>query len=165
VMARGMDAVRVWAAETEEAFYAGQMPEMVNWDSVMAGIEKQLRYQAGREALVQEAMRRAQAAGLGANVGQIREALGVGQTYTEIGQDVAAGMQTGMGGVDIAAQVTTSFEADLKKQQERYVTQGQLMVSWLATGVKDGTPALAGDLALALFPALQRLFANAGPRP
>ena len=164
VMARGADAVRVWAAETEEAFYVGQMPEMVNWDAVMANIEKQVRYQAGREALVNEAIRRAQAAGLGANVGQIREALGVGQTYTEIGQDVAAGMQTGMSGVNIAAQVTTSFEADLKKQQERYVTQGQLMVSWLATGVKDGTPALASDLALALFPALQRLFANASPR-
>jgi hypothetical protein len=165
ILAQGGDALKVWAAETEEAFYAGQMPEMVNWDAVMANIEKQVRYQAGREALVNEAIRRAQAAGLAVNVGQIREALGVGQTYTEIGQDVAAGMQTGMSGVNIAEQVTTSFEADLKKQQERYVAQGQLMVSWLATGVKDGTPALAGDLALALFPALQRLFANAGPRP
>lgn len=164
VLARGTDAVKVWAAETEEAFYAGQMPDMVNWDAVMADIEKQMRYATGREALVQEAMQRARAAGLGVSVGQVREALGVGQTYSEIGQDVASGMTAGMGGVNIAAQVTTTFEADLKKQQERYVTQGQLMVSWLATGVKDGTPALASDLALALFPALQRLFANASPR-
>lgn len=170
VLARGTDAVKVWAAEQERLFYSGQLRAEdwerggVNWDAVLADIQREMQAQQSREALINEAMQRAAAAGLGANVGQIREALGVGQTYSEIGADVAGGMTAGMGGVNIAAQVTTTFEADLKKQQERYVTQGQLMVSWLATGVKDGTPALASDLALALFPALQRLFANASPR-
>lgn len=164
VMARGADAVKVWAAETEEAFYAGQMPDQVNWDAVMADVEKQMRYQAGREALVQEAMQRARAAGLAASAGQVREALGV-QDPGAAGLDTAQSFTAGLTKADQAAQLTASFEEDLQAQQERWVAMGVLAVGWWSTGVKKGGASVARDMAMLLAPYLQAALAERSPYP
>jgi len=58
VLAQGADAIKVWAAETERAFYAGMIPEAIDWDAFDRAFEQFMREKAGREAMIQEAMKR-----------------------------------------------------------------------------------------------------------
>lgn len=164
ILAQGGDALKVWAAETEEAFYAGQMPEMVNWDAVMADIQRKVQEKAGREALVDEAVRRAQAAGIGISRGDVAAALGV-QDLVGTGQNAAQQMAQGVQQVNIAATLTAAFEEQLNKQGDQWRNFGVLTVSLMAEGAKAGAGLFARDLAMAVYPFLARFFVGQGARP
>jgi len=58
ILAQGADAIKVWAAETEQAFYAGMIPEAIDWEAFDRAFEQFMREKAGREAMIQEAMKR-----------------------------------------------------------------------------------------------------------
>jgi len=58
ILAQGADAIKVWAAETEEAFYAGLVPAEINWEAFQRDYEAFLTKKAGREAMIEEAMAR-----------------------------------------------------------------------------------------------------------
>jgi hypothetical protein len=164
VLQRGEQAVQDWAKQTEEAFYGGQMLDAVNWDTVLADIEKQWRRQQGREALVNEAMRRAQAAGIGVSRSDVSMALGVSDP-TASGQDANAAFIKGLTSFDPAEAITVAFGAAFEKQLGQWESYGVLAVASMTKGAKSGAGLMARELAMAVFPFLSLMFAGQGPRP
>jgi hypothetical protein len=164
VLAQGSDAVKVWVAEQERLFYSGQMTGQINWDAVLADIQRQVQEKAAREALVNEAVQRAAAAGLGVSRSEVAQALGV-QDPGAAGLETAQSFAAGLTKADQAATLTASFEQDLQGQQEKWVALGALAVGWWATGVKKGGASVARDMAMLLAPYLQTALAERSPYP
>lgn len=142
VLAKGTDAVKVWAAEAEQAFYSGQMPEAVDWGAFRQSAEKAIAQEAAREALVNRAM--LEVADLGLGRGDVAGLLGVADTSAEAA-DTASQLASGMKSVDVGKEFTDGFNAQFRAQETRYIEMGALSVSWIATGVRNATNAGAAD--------------------
>jgi len=110
-------------AETERKFYSGQLLDQVNWDAVIADVARKQQEGAGRENLINEAMRRVEEAGIAANYADVAAALGI-RDDTAIGMGAAEAFETGAKGIDVAAGITEQFIEQMKEQRVAYVEAG-----------------------------------------
>ena len=110
-------------AETERQFYSGQLPEMVNWDAMIEDIARRQQEEVGKQNLLDEAMRRAQEAGLGANYAAVAAALGI-KDDTATGIDAAAAFDQGAKSINVAANVTEQFVESMKAERVAWVEAG-----------------------------------------
>jgi hypothetical protein len=151
-------------AEAEHLFYSGQMLDQINWEAVIRDVQRQIEAEAGREQLIQEAMRHVGAAGLGASQFQVAVALGVAD-YTEVGARQGSQIATGLEQAGVAAKFTETFEQEFQQQEERWVLMGELSVEWFGQGIRQGvTPDFVELLVRVLAPRLEGALAH-GRRP
>lgn len=149
-------------AEQERLFYSGQMLDQVNWSAVVSDVERKVQEEAGREAMIQEAMRQVAAAGIGASQSQVAAAMGI--TGYTAGTGEAEQIGKGLSATGLGVQFTEQFEKEFNQQQQRWVDMGILSVQWMATGIERGTtPGVTQLLVNLLAPRLAE--ALGGPRP
>ncbi len=165
ILAQGQERVNLWVAQQERAFYAGQLPDQIDW----AAFERQYREQQAmaraKEALVQEAMRRVVGMGLQVDTQQVSRALGL-ELPPQDGAQFAQGFGEGARAVNVAAQVTASFSEQFQQERGTWMAQGQLAMGWLVEGMKTGlTPTQGRAWAAALLPYLVTALAQNGARP
>lgn len=156
ILAQGEDAIKAWAAAEEEAFYAGQRPDQMNWDAFIANARAEVEKQLSRENLVNEAMARLAAAGIGGlSRADVAKQFGVADTAT-VGTDMAQQTVTGMTTVDAGKQFTEAFNTQFRAQEARWMEFGSLSVTWFGVGVQNGVASGAADtLVNALVPRIQ----------
>jgi hypothetical protein len=111
-------------AETERQFYSGQRLDMVNWDAVLRSIAEKQQEEAGRQNLLDEALRRAEEAGLGANRAEVAASLGI-EDSNITGAEAAGQFATGAKSIDIAADITGQFVEQMKNQQQAWADAGK----------------------------------------
>ena len=109
--------------ETERQFYSGQMLDQVNWDAVIQDIARKQQEEAGRQNLLNEAMRRAQEAGLAANYADVAASLGI-RDDTVTGAEAAQAFEEGAKSVDVAAGVVEQFVEGVRAQRQAMVDAG-----------------------------------------
>ena len=109
--------------ETERQFYSGQMLDQVNWDAVIQDIARKQQEEAGRQNLLNEAMRRAQEAGLAANYADVAASLGI-RDDTVTGAEAAQSFAEGAKSVDVAAGVVEQFVEGVRAQRQAMVDAG-----------------------------------------
>lgn len=166
VLAQGEDAIRAWAAQQEEMFYAGRMPGEVNWGDFVQRAREEIANKQAREALVQEAMRQLQAAGLGMGATEAAELLGVGTAGAGVGGEMASTFATGLVSTDTAAAVTRAFQEQMAAQQATWERVGSMCIVWFAAGLKMGVTAETGrDIVVALWPFLAEMMNREAPLP
>ena len=150
-------------AEQERLFYSGQMMDQINWSAVVSDVGRKVQEEAGKEAMIQEAMRQVAAAGIGASQSQVAAAMGM--TGYAAGTGEAEQMAKGLTATGLGIQFTEQFEDEFIQQQERWVDMGALSVAWMATGIERGTtPQVAGLLINLLLPRLEEILMG-GARP
>jgi hypothetical protein len=166
VLAQGEDAIRAWAAQQEEMFYAGRMPGEVNWGDFVQRAREEIANKQAREALVQEAMRQLQAAGLGMGATEAAELLGVGTAGAGVGSEMASTFATGLVSIDTAAAVTRAFQEQMAAQQTTWELVGSMCIAWFAAGLKMGVTAETGrDIITALWPWIAEMMNREAPLP
>jgi len=149
-------------AEQERLFYSGQMLDQINWGAVVADVERRIQEEAGREAMIQEAMRQVAAAGIGASQSQVAAAMGI--TGYEPGTGEAEQMAKGLTAAGLGIKFTEEFEKEFQEQQQRWIDMGTLSVSWMATGMERGTtPQVTGLLVGLLAPRIAEVLMGARP--
>ena len=163
ILAQGEDAIKAWAAAEEEAFYAGQRPDQMNWDAFLENARREVEKQISRENMVNEAMQRLAEAGIGGlSRADVAKQFGVVDT-TAVGSDTAAQVVQGMTTVDAGKQFTDAFNAQFRAQETRWIEFGSLSVTWFSAGVQNGVASGAADtLVDALVPRIQE---KLGGRP
>jgi hypothetical protein len=151
-------------AEQERLFYSGQMMDQINWGAVVSDVQRKVQEEASREAMIQEAMRQVQMAGIGATQSQVAGALGV-TDYAAIGQEQQQALAAGFRADGLAVTFTDQFEDELGQQQERWVTMGTMSVEWMAEGIERGaTPEVTHRLINLLVPGVAEVLTG-GARP
>jgi hypothetical protein len=156
ILAQGEDAIKAWAAAEEEAFYAGQRPDQMNWDAFIENARAEVEKQLSRENMVNEAMQRLADAGIGGmSRVDVAKQFGVADTAT-VGTDTATQVVQGMTTVDAGKQFTEAFNTQFRAQETRWVEFGTLSVSWFGVGVSNGVASGAADTLInALVPRIQ----------
>lgn len=150
-------------AEQERMFYSGQMLDQVNWSAVVSDVERRMQEEAGKEAMIQEAMRQVAAAGIGASQSQVAEALGV--TDYGAGSGLTEALSTGLTAAGLGVQFTDEFSDEFEDQQDRWIELGSLSVRWMTQGMVEGvTPEVTGLLVSILAPRIQEAL-GLGARP
>ncbi len=145
ILQQGEDAIKAWTAAEEEAFYSGQRPQEVNWDSFIENARREVERQLARENLVNEAMARLAEAGIGSvSRAQVAAQFGVVDT-SATGADTTQQIVSGMKSVDAGKEFTESFDTQFRAQEERWIEFGSLSVTWFGVGIKNGVAAGAGD--------------------
>lgn len=139
-------------AEQERLFYSGQMLEQVNWDAVIADIARKQQEEIGRQNLLNEAIRRAQEAGLAANYADVAASLGI-RDDTVLGADAVKAFEQGAKSVDVATSVTEQFVEQMRAQRQAYVDLGQEVMAAVLEGSDNAiTPDLGKRFAKRIFP-------------
>lgn len=119
---RGMDkeSQNLWLKAQEEKFYAGGSPELVDWGGFKQQYQSQMMMEQNKEALIQRAM---QELGPGANLGQVKQALGVSD-YGDMGAQMAGGFETALAGMNPAQLLASRFTSDLAANKKLLVDVG-----------------------------------------
>jgi len=99
------------------------MLDQVNWDAVIRDIARKQQEEAGRQNLLNEAMRRAQEAGLAANYADVAASLGI-RDDTVTGAEAAQSFAEGAKSVDVAAGVVEQFVEGVRAQRQAMVDAG-----------------------------------------
>jgi len=160
ILQQGEDAIKAWTAAEEEAFYSGQRPQEVNWDSFIENARREVERQLARENLVNEAMARLAEAGIGGvSRAQVAAQFGVMNTGA-VGTDAATQLSDGMKLVNVGKAYTESFDTQFRAEEERWLEMGKLSVTWISSGVVKATNEGAADRLVkylydALLPKLQ----------
>ena len=94
IMQKGADAVKAWMAETERAFYAGRMPEQINWAGFDEAYAAYMAGKADRELLIQTAMAR-----VGGGRADVMQALGITSDMLGSSAALAESMAASAGGI------------------------------------------------------------------
>jgi len=151
-------------AEQERLFYSGQMLDQINWGAVVADVERRIQEEAGREAMIQEAMRQVQMAGIGATQAQVAGALGI-TDYKALGAEQGQMLAAGMRADGLAVKFTEEYESEWIAQQQRWVSMGKMSVTWMAEGMEAGaTPDVTHRLINILVPRVAEVLTG-GARP
>ena len=151
-------------AEQERLFYSGQMLDQINWGAVVADVERKIQEEAGREAMIQEAMRQVQMAGIGATQAQVAGALGI-TDYKALGAEQGQMLAAGMRADGLAVKFTEEYESEWIAQQQRWVSMGKMSVTWMAEGMEAGaTPDVTHRLINILVPRVAEVLTG-GARP
>jgi len=150
-------------AEEERRFYAGLMPEQINWDAVIRDFMRKQEEEAGRQAMVQEAMRRIQeATGMAANYAAVAEAMGI-PAGAVTGAQTAEALQEGIAAVDLGATVTEQFVTQMRAQRQTYVDLGVEMMQAVLEGTDEAvTPDVGKRFAKRIAPFIYDAFEAQG---
>lgn len=150
-------------AEEERRFYAGLMPEQINWDAVVRDFMRKQEEEAGRQAMVQEAMRRIQeATGMAANYAAVAEAMGI-PTEQVAGAQTAEALQEGIKAVDLGATVTDQFVVQVRAQRQTYVELGVEVMQAVLEGTDEAvTPDVGKRFAKRIAPFIYDAFEAQG---
>jgi len=160
---RGGKEAEAFAAEQEEAFYAGLRPDLIDWAAFDAAYAHLLEVKRGREALVQAAMARVGGKG---GKGDVMAALGIKGGADAAGLDLAAGFATGLATANLAKPMTEAFQKQLAGEEKNWIGMGRLSMNWFVGGLKEGTTKqVQQDIARALFPAFYELLMAREARP
>jgi len=152
ILAQGEDAIRGWAEQQQKLFYSGRMPEEINWGDFVARAKEEIANKQAREAMVQEAMRQLQAAGVSMSGAELQAMIG-GTPGASTGVEMAGAFGTGLVANDTALAVTSAFQEQMKAQQETWTLVGTLCISWFVIGIKKGiSPQTGREIVNALFP-------------
>jgi hypothetical protein len=158
----GMDAAQI--AEQERLFYSGQMMDQVNWGAIVSDVQRKVQEEAGKEAMIQEAMRQVQAAGITASEAQLASAMGI-TDYQGMGRDEGAAIAKGITAMGLGVKFTDEFTVEFDRQQDKWVTLGRKSVGWMALGMEQGaTPQVTELLVNLLVPRLYDAL-TVGARP
>jgi hypothetical protein len=165
ILAQGEDAIRGWAEQQEKLFYAGRMPGEINWGDFVARAKEEIANKQAREALVQEAMRQLQAAGVSMSGADVQSLMG-GTPGASTGVEMAGAFGTGLVANDTAAAVTRAFQEQMAAQQSTWERVGSMCIVWFAAGLKMGITAETGrDIVVALWPFLAEMINREAPLP
>lgn len=157
----GMGADQI--AEQERLFYSGQMMDQVNWEAVVSDVQRKVQEQAGREALIQEAMRQVQMAGIGASQSQVAAALGI-TDFAALGQEQQESLASGLTATGLAVKFSDEFKTEFEEQQGLWVQMGTSSVEWMAQGMEKGvTPQVTGLLVGLLAPRIADVLMGGRP--
>lgn len=174
VLARGADYVEYWVQKQEQAFYSGQLTSAdwtqggVNWEGFDRQLQQAMAQKAAKDALMAQAMQRAQAMGLGgASRLEVASALGIQMDPRTEGVSAAAQFSLGVSSTDMGSQFTSTFEAQLQKQEDRWVSAGEWAAQRMFEGIEKAmSPARAEQIVDAMGPAiLQYVAEHLGGRP
>lgn len=135
----------------EKQFYGGQMLDMVDWDALERTAREELTYKAGRENLLQTAMQKLAAAGVGMDKGAVAELLGLPADYETTGAERAADFLRGFDGA--AAEITTTVATEMRDQVDAWLQLGLDVADWFGDGFEEGiTPELIQAIIDAILP-------------
>ncbi len=166
ILAQGQERVSLWVAQQEQAFYAGQLPDQIDWGAFERQFRAQEAQRAAKENLINEAMRRVSGMGLSANVADVSRALGLQQAPgQETGARIATGFAEGVTGIDLGGNLVSSFERQMQGHADRWVKQGQWAMTQIMDGMIREMDALGPRFVGALLPALLQEMNRQGPRP
>jgi hypothetical protein len=158
----GMDAAQI--AEQERLFYSGQMMDQVNWGAIVSDVQRKVQEEAGKEAMIQEAMRQVQAAGITASEAQLASAMGI-TDYQGMGRDEGAAIAKGISALGLGVKFTDEFTVEFDRQQDKWTRLGKKSVEWMAVGMEQGaTPQVTELLVNLLVPRLYDAL-TVGARP
>jgi hypothetical protein len=158
----GLDAAQI--AEQERLFYSGQMMDQVNWGAIVSDVQRKVQEEAGKEAMIQEAMRQVQAAGITASEAQLASAMGI-TDYQGMGRDEGASIAKGISAMGLGVKFTDEFTVEFDAQQDKWTRLGKKSVEWMAVGMEQGaTPQVTELLVNMLVPRLYDAL-TAGARP
>jgi hypothetical protein len=142
-----------WLQQQLDAFYAGQLPEMIDWEGFDRQIQDRLAKQASRENLIAEAMRRA---GGMASRQDVAVALGLQLTPGEmLGGDLGESFTKAFQGANLGKSATDAFTESLEAELERWEEGGATAMGAFTDGLKKGIgPSVVRTLTDAIFPEL-----------
>jgi hypothetical protein len=165
ILNQGEDAIKGWAEQQQKLFYAGRMPGEINWGDFVARAKEEIANKQAREALVQEAMRQLQAAGVSMSGADVQSLMG-GTPGASTGVEMAGAFGTGLVANDTAAAVTKAFQEQMAAQQKTWELVGSMCIAWFAAGLKMGVTAETGkDIIAALWPWIAEMMNREAPLP
>lgn len=150
ILQQGEDAIQEWIAHRKEMFYAGMLPEEVNWDAFASEFQRQAQIEASREALIQRGMQELAARGIQVSEADVRGMLepgtGAAQTWTE---QIKKSLETQSPVTILLAQINTEMNAkvdDIKKSGTTFFETflsgvnetKQTTISWLINVLLPG---------------------------
>lgn len=83
VKAGGEQAINQWGQNLLDNFYAGLMPDQVDWDAFAAQFEKGLKQAAGKEALIDRAIKELEGRGITATRQDVVKAMGMESPFQQ----------------------------------------------------------------------------------
>jgi hypothetical protein len=138
-------------AQYEREFYGGKRLDEVNWEGLIAAGRSEVEYKAGQENLLQTAMQKLAAAGVGMDKGAVAELLGLPADYETTGAERAADFVRGFDGA--AAEITTTVATEMRDQVDTWLQLGLDVADWFGDGFEEGiTPELIQAIIDAILP-------------
>ena len=162
---RGGDEAKFYLMQQRQAWQSGQ------WDQLGAGFERdksidamvnevlaQQQEQQSRQAILDEVMSRPEIAALGFTENDVAGIVGLPQDYTEVGADRATALTEGLTSTDTGLSYATTFQEQIKAQEELFKATGATVAGFMAKGFADGIDSdTVEDMANAMFPYLYNL--------
>lgn len=138
-------------AQYEREFYGGKRLDEVNWEGLIAAGRSEVEYKAGQENLLQTAMQKLAAAGVGMDKGAVAELLGLPADYETTGAERATDFLRGFDGA--AAEITTTVATEMRDQVDAWLQLGLDVADWFGDGFEEGiTPELIQAIIDAILP-------------
>lgn len=171
---RSGDEAKFYLMQQKEAWQNGR------WDQLGPGFRRDESIQAmvdqvttqyendqARQAILDEVMSRPEIAALGFSQNDIAGMVGLPQDYTEVGADRATALAEGLTSTDTGLSYATTFQEQIKAQEELFKATGGTIAGFVAAGFTAGIDdTTAKDIANALFPYLEKLLnPDSGKRP
>jgi hypothetical protein len=171
---RSGDEAKFYLMQQKEAWQNGR------WDQLGPGFRRDESIQAmvdqvttqyendqARQAILDEVMSRPEIAALGFTENDVAGIVGLPQDYTEVGADRATALAEGLTSSDTGLSYATTFQEQIKAQEELFKATGGTIAGFVAAGFTAGIDnTTAKDIANALFPYLEKLLnPDSGKRP
>jgi len=158
VLAGGQTAMQGWFEQQSAAFYAGQLPEQIDWAAFDRQVQDAIAKQQAREALIQQAMARS-----GGALGKAQAAAMLGLPYNP-GEAVAGDVAKGLAETDYGKPLANALEEQIQAESEHLHAVGRTLGLYVLGGAKSAmTPQVGRDLARALWPYLVDLLPQERP--
>jgi len=158
VLGGGQAAMRGWFEQQSAAFYAGQLPEQIDWAAFDRQVQDAIAKQQAREALIQQAMARS-----GGALGKAQAAAMLGLPYNP-GEAVAGDVAKGLAETDYGKPLANALEEQIQAESEHLHAVGRTLGLYVLGGAKSAmTPQVGRDLARALWPYIADLLPQERP--
>lgn len=141
ILNQGEDAIKGWAEQQEKLFYAGRVPDQINWDDFVNRAREEVASQQARENMVAMAAQKLAEAGIGGV--NAADLLGLGSPGVQIGTDAASAFAVGATQTDVGGQVTKAFGESITAQAETWQGYGKIAIGYFITG---GNSAITPDI-------------------
>jgi len=121
VAAQGNDAVKAFAVQWQQAFYAGMMPKQIGWQAVVDAYRTQLTNRANWAQIFADAEKAIRDQGLVFDKALLQDTLsgatgGAAGAGAGAGTTITAGMPAAFNANPISTMIKTAFDADMQKQ-------------------------------------------------
>lgn len=148
-------ALKAWAAQTSADVSALARPDLINWDAFVTEFKTVEQRAAQKEATVNEAIARLNAAGVlkGMTAQQQRSEVTTalfgaegGDQKALDGKQVTAGLKTSFSEAGLGGALLSALTADIAKNAEQFTNAGQRLGRDIATAVSTGVTEGVGNL-------------------